>query len=380
MDARLKYIDRLLASFSAGDFDKRLRLANRLDEAEAVISGLHMLGEELKSIAISRNYFNDIFDAVSEMVFVVTGSGYIEELNEAACSGLGYTRRALVGRPLDVLAGDGGPSLFRQVRRRRGTDGLVRIWDRTFGTSDGRRLPVEITSRQLGRSGVLLTAQDITGRLSMEKRLLRAVIDGQEQERLRMARDLHDGLTQHLTAVKFLVGAAARDCGVSPLREKLEAANGSLAEILEMMRRICYNLMPRTLEDFGLVQALREVADQAGRAGMVRVVVEEGRGLPGLLRALEIDLFRVAQEFVSNGVRHGEATYIVIRLGVSGDGVEMRLKDNGRGFEPAMVQGQGMGLRNMYSRVKSHGGTFELTSCPGKGTEARIRVKINQSV
>jgi PAS domain S-box-containing protein len=383
MDQRLNYINRLLASYSAGDFDKRLPLSERLDDTDALISGLHMLAEELKAVTISRNYFNNIFNTVSEMIVVLTAKGEIELVNEAVCNGLGYRSKALIGRRVDVLTGESGPSLFGQLKRQRGPDGLVRIWNRSFLSSEGRALPVEITARVLaghevrGRSHILLTAKDITTRLSLENRMLRAVIDAQEQERQRLARDLHDGLGQQLTAVKFLVGAVVRECAPFPFREKLQAANESLLDVLGLMRGLCYNLMPKTLDDFGLVQAVRELAVQAERAGMIRLVVEEGRGFLSLSRALEIDLFRVIQEFMANAVRHGEATFMLVRLEGRGQEVEVRLKENGKGFEPALVQGSGMGLRNMHSRIRSHEGEFVLNSSLGKGTEVRIRLAVN---
>jgi signal transduction histidine kinase len=109
----------------------------------------------------------------------------------------------------------------------------------------------------------------------------------------------------------------------------------------------------------------------------VRVEVVEKGSLADLGRALEIDLFRVVQEFVGNAVRHGEATVVRVRIRGGPGSVGLLLRDNGKGFETATVQGRGMGLRNMHSRVTSHGGLFRLVSSPGNGTEARIRVDIN---
>jgi PAS domain S-box-containing protein len=383
MDKRFKDIHTLLASYSEGHFEKRLPLSDELDDTDALISGLHMLAEELKAVTITRDYFNNIFNTVSEMVVVLTAGGVIEEVNKAVSDRMGYLKRVLVGRPVDVLTGNARPSLFRQLRRQRGPDGLVRIWNRSFLTMEGQAFPVDITARILvgrgtrGQGAILLTAKDITVQLATENKLLRAVIAAQEQERARLARDLHDGLTQQLSAVKFLVSVAVKECGLPVLRDKLQAANESLFDILGMMRGVCYNLMPKALEDFGLVQAVREMAEQVQTAGIMRVVVEEGRHFPVMEKAMEIDLFRVIQEFMANGIRHGEATYMLVRFEGKGQEVEVRLKENGKGFEPALVQGQGMGIRNMHSRIRSHEGAFLLSSSPGKGTEARIRLTVN---
>jgi PAS domain S-box-containing protein len=383
MDARLKNIDRLVASYSTGDFDQRIPLSEKLDDTDAVISMLHMLAQELKAVTISRDYFTNIFNAVSDMVLVLSPRGMIEDLNTAVTERLGYVKTALLGRPVDVLTGDAWPSMLRYMRGQRGPKGLVRIWNKSFLTAAGMAFPVEMTAQSLPLQGtrrlgsILLTAKDVGPRQAAESRLLRAVIDGQEEERARLARDIHDGLGQQLAAAKFLVGAAVKNCPDARLQEKLSAASEVLTDIIRLKDSICYNLMPQTLEDFGLVPAVREMGERLERSGIIRIAVEAGRALPDVPRALQIDLFRVVQEFIANAIRHGEATVLQVRFVGRGDELEVRMKENGKGFDMGLVHGPGRGLRNMQSRVRSHAGALVLNSKPGKGTEARIRVTVN---
>lgn len=385
MNQRLVNIQRLVTAYSAGDFTRRVALSDNLDETDAVISVLHMLGEELAALTVSRDYFNNIFNTVSEMVLVLTARGVIEELNKAVCDRLGYLKAGLVGRSVEVLTGESVPLLFRQIRKDPGPDGLVRVWDRSFVTAAGDAFPVEIVARVLpgpgvrGRGPILLTAKDVGPQQAAERRLLRAVIDAQEQERQRLARDLHDGLGQQLSAVKFLVSTAARECVSPNLGDLLRAANESLVDVLALTRRVCRNLMPPSLEDFGLVETVRELGLQLEQSGIMRVSVEVGRGFPELPRPLQIDLYRVIQEFVGNSIRHGEATFLQVGFAAREREVEVRLRDNGKGFDPVQVQGTGMGLRNMHSRIRSHQGVFLLESWPGKGTRARVRINMLQS-
>lgn len=376
MEVRRNHIDRLLAAFSVGDFNPPLRLSERLDDSDAVTSLVYMLGEELKTATVSRDRFNDILDTVSDMVLVVSAGGLIEDVNAAVCRRLGYLKRALVGLPVEVLTGGAKPSLLRQLRTGRGPEGQVRIWNRSFLTVGGETFPVEIRARPLGAAGmkgrpsILVTVRDTGG-------LLRAVMEGQEAERMRLARDLHDGLGQQLAALKYLVGMAAKEPDGGQLRMRLEAAGESIVDMMGTMNGICYNLMPKTLEDFGVVEAVRELGERVERTGMMRVRVKADGGLPVLPRALQVDLFRVIQEFLSNSMRHGEATVMQVFFGGRGREVEIRLVENGRGFDPARVGGRGTGIRNMESRVLLHGGAFFLMSRPGRGTEGRIRLTIN---
>lgn len=376
MEVRRNHIDRLLAAFSVGDFDPPLRLSERLDDSDAVTSLVYMLGEELKTVTVSRDRFNDILDSVSDMVLVVSAGGLIEDLNAVVCRRLGYLKKGLVGLPVEVLTGGAKPSLLRQLRTGRGPGGQVRIWNRSFLTVGGETFPVEIRARPLeattmkGRASILVTARDTGG-------LLRAVMEGQEEERMRLARDLHDGLGQQLAGLKFLISMVAKETEGTQLGTRLQAAGESIVDMMRMMNGICYNLMPRTLEDFGMVEAVSELGERVERMGMMRVMVKVDGGLPVLPRPLQVDLFRVIQEFMSNSMRHGEATVMQVFFGARGRELEIRLVDNGRGFDPARVEGGGTGIRNMESRVLLHGGVFVLTSKPGRGTEGRIRMTVN---
>lgn len=382
MDRRIKYLDRLLAAYASGDFDKRLKLSDRLDDTDAVFSAFHMLAEELKAVTISRDYFNVIFDAVGDMIFVLSEKGLIEDLNAAACDRLGYVKKGLIGRMVDVLAGETRPPLWSLLRSRRGVGGKVGIWDRSLLTAGGMLVPVEMTARPLpfrgtkGNKSVLLMAKDIGPRLAEENRMLRAVIEAQEVERMRLARDLHDGLGQQLTAACFLVGVAIKESVLAPTQEKLQATLELLLDVSTFTQGVRNNLVSKTLADFGLVPATMELAQRMERAGVLRVRVEEPRGLPAIDPTLETDIFRVIQEFMGNAIKHGQATLMQIRFRSVGTDMEVRLKENGKGFELARVQGAGNGLRNMYSRIRSHEGVFLLRSLPGKGTEAMIRVAI----
>src|SRR5580698_9155762 len=129
-----------------------------------------------------------------------------------------------------------------------------------------------------------------------EKRLLRAVIDGQEEERSRLARELHDGLGQQLAAMQYLLEGAVREGGEASLQERLEAALEILGDIVHLKNGICYSLMPQALAEGGLIAAVRDLAGRMRKFGVIRVVVAVGRDFRTLPQALEIDLFRVVQE------------------------------------------------------------------------------------
>ena len=202
------------------------------------------------------------------------------------------------------------------------------------------------------------------------KALAHRVVSSQEEERARVSRELHDHICQVLVSIKYrfeLIGhrlAHPGDAPVTAIDDELNALSRAIGEV----RRISHDLRPALLDDLGLPAALEHIGNElAQRSGLtVRVSpqVHEER-LPELQA---VSLFRVAQEALRNVERHAQATRIDIRLDDSGDRLELRITDDGRGFDVKNVElskDRGIGLTNMRERVERNGGSFQLVSHPG---------------
>jgi PAS domain S-box-containing protein len=383
MDKRIHKINKLLTEYSLGKFERRLELSHHMDDIDAFINGVNMLGEELKDRTIRRDYFVNILNSVSDIVLVLNRFGKVEEINRSGCEQLECERDFAIGVGLDTWQEPGRASLFTLIQRQLGRGKPSVTKDSVFLNATGRKIPVHIFSTYLlddmgKRIGFLVTAKDVTLQLQAENLLLRAIIDTQERERQRLAKDLHDSLGQQISAIKFYVSATAETTADLQSRRILTKCNEALMTILAEMRNICFNLMPKTLEEFGLLKALEELATQVTAATGTRFVADFSDAFPSLDQRLEIDLFRVVQEFINNAIRHGQATRIWIRFHAYRNHVRMVLKDNGRGFDPG--EGQffpGTGLQNVQSRIKSHNGEVKILSASGAGTQYRITIPIN---
>ncbi|HWJ92372.1 MAG TPA: PAS domain-containing protein, partial [Flavisolibacter sp.] len=194
MDERFRKINRLLSLYSLGKFDNKIELSPRLDEIDAFIAGVNMLGEELKAITISRNYFTNIFNSVSDMVFILDKKGFIEHINNAAANQLEYAPESLTNVFVDELQIPSKRPLYDVLTKelKKEKQGIRK--DTTFLTASGKAIPVRITAAPLvdpskKKSGILLTARDITHELKTEKLVIRAIIDTQEKEQRRLAQD-----------------------------------------------------------------------------------------------------------------------------------------------------------------------------------------------
>lgn len=219
---------------------------------------------------------------------------------------------------------------------------------------------------------------ELVGRLEANQarfqRLARSMYRVQEDERRRLARDLHDGLGQNLTAIKHQLMLAVAATAPEPpaaLGEALALCDRTLAETRSLSRL----LRPQVLDDLGLPAALRWLARTLGTpAGLgVELDCDETVELDEDLSTL---VFRLAQEALTNTVRHAGATHAGFRLAVDGPHLRFEAWDDGRGFDPAAAldsaaAGSSTGLPAMRERVALHGGSLRFLSRPGAGSRLR---------
>lgn len=379
MDKRLTEINFRLSEYSKGRFDGALVLSEELDEVDAIMNGINMLGEELKAITISRDYFNKIFQAVSDMILIVSPGGIIKDVNHVAEQQLEYEKGALYGLSLSQLL-KGNMVIFKKLfRQLRIITEPVSV-DTMLFTKSGGAIHVRINAAPFKDENkkqlILITASDITFRVKTENMIIRAIIDTQEKERHRLAQDLHDSLSQQLSAIKFYVSATAAVTKDKKQKKILDSSSSAMNEVMADMRNICFNLMPGTLAEFGLVKAVKEFCNYSLFCKKTRFIIKQNVPLPNLTPELKIDLYRVIQEFINNAIKHGQAGRIIIAFRYLKQQLLLQLTDDGCGFNLKLA-GKGMGLQNVQSRVRSHNGKLEITSEINKGTNYKIAIPLN---
>ncbi|HZX33174.1 MAG TPA: cache domain-containing protein [Rhodocyclaceae bacterium] len=205
------------------------------------------------------------------------------------------------------------------------------------------------------------------------KALAQRIVSSQEEERGRVSRELHDGLSQVLVSVKFRFEQAQQKiAGSAPeaaqfMDQGLAALGGALSEL----RRISHDLRPSALDDLGLHAALRQLAVEFGERSGVAVDTDVEAPGPILRGEAAISLFRIAQEALTNVERHAGARRVWVALHHEGEALRLSIRDDGAGFDPARVDhpgNGGIGLRNMRERIEHFGGTLAVKS-GADGTE-----------
>jgi signal transduction histidine kinase len=210
----------------------------------------------------------------------------------------------------------------------------------------------------------------------VRQQLLKKVITAQEEERKRLARELHDETLQTVAALGVRLDLALAAAGGQPGPDLVEARQLA-ALTLEELRRLMHDLRPAVLDDLGLVPAIRWYADRHLAARGIAVRFECG-ALPDRLPVeVETAFFRAAQEAITNIARHASAEMVLIQIAAEGGTLRLEVEDDGRGFDPADVvprpgDMRGLGLTGMRERVELFGGRVRIDSAPGRGTDVVI--------
>ena len=218
-------------------------------------------------------------------------------------------------------------------------------------------------------------------RAAMVQRHLDLIIQAQEEERRRVARDLHDEAAQALTAVHLGLQHLAHQVG-APARSEVESLAALARETMDTVRNLAQDLHPHALDELGLLPALEDWVGRVGRRSGADVRLEACGEWPRLALALETAAFRIAQEAVTNALRHAQAHTVCVRLGVDAGAFVLEVADDGTGFVVHRTEGgvRGMGLFNMEQRARHAGGLLTIWSRPGGGTRVRLRVPVGGSV
>jgi signal transduction histidine kinase len=217
-------------------------------------------------------------------------------------------------------------------------------------------------------------AVDLSRRVARDA--LRRVVGGQELERRRLARELHDETGQALTSI--LLGLRAVEEARSP-----DAMRGAVSDLRELVvatlqdvRRLAVQLRPKALDDFGLVPALERLAQTFSETSGIGVDLEAQLGDERLPAEVETTLYRIVQEALTNVVKHAEASSVSILLVLRDGSATAVIEDDGRGFDPAAQGDDRLGLQGMRERVELHDGRLTVEAAPGSGTTLVVEVPL----
>lgn len=373
-------------AFSPRDLHLLQILANHCGDA------LHRI-EVTEALRAAEAKYRSIFENATEGIFQSTPEGRYLSANPAQARMLGYNSPAELIQSISNIEEQTYVSRTQRAELKL----LLETQDQVHGfeterwRKDGSRIWTSINGRAVrdihGKVQYYeCTSLDITQRRQAElelRRLSHLLLEAQEVERQRVARELHDGVNQLLASTKMrLSKVRERASKLSAAhREILSRCEQLLGLALDENRRIAHNLRPSDLDYLGLATTCRnfcrELATQSNLAVTCRITGFKQR-LPA---TMELNLFRILQEATNNIQNHAEARTIAVSLAVRGQHVLLKIRDDGVGFDPAKLRSErkgrrGAGLSNIQERASALGGECEVVSAPRRGTSIVVRVPL----
>ncbi len=221
--------------------------------------------------------------------------------------------------------------------------------------------------------------QQRIAQLEQEKQLAatQAVLKGQDEERTRLAKDLHDGLGGMLSGIKFSFGNMKDNMVMTAeSHQAFERSMDMLDTSIKELRRVAHNMMPESLLKFGLDAALNDLCLQLNSTGVVKATYQSiGLKSVSVNRDIALNVYRIVQELLNNIMKHAAATEVLVQTTYGDNAFSITVEDNGRGFD-ARAQTKGVGWESIRNRVAYLKGTVDVQSAAGKGTSVFIEFKV----
>ncbi|HWP37798.1 MAG TPA: PAS domain S-box protein [Gemmatimonadales bacterium] len=328
----------------------------------------------------SEQEYRMLMDEAVDAIFVVDQDGRYLDVNRRACELTGYTRDELLRlRTADTyVEGERDQAAARLAELRKG--GAL-SWERLLRRKDGSLVPAEFTGRLLPDGRIHSLARDITTRKRVEReltesrRLLRELArrlrEGQEAERTRIARELHDQIGQALTAIKLNLQAMQSDRQAMARPRTLAEGVALVDGAIQQVRTLSFELRPAMLDDLGLAVALRAFARRQAEAAGLELDLDIPPRVAGASKEVETACFRIAQEAITNVLRHARARRLGVTLRRADGALELVIEDDGTGIAVCGGTSSGVGLLGMKERAEAVGGGVEISDAPQGGTVVR---------
>jgi len=362
-------------------------------ELEAQNNELRIGQAEIEEI---RNRYVDLYDFAPVGYFTFDQRGKIVEANLTGAHFLGLPRSRLIGMPFTFFVEDDFKDLFHAHLRKVFSSELVLTCElkirqkdtkssvhvslqsiaiRSGGAMRCRSAAIDITERKLAEKELLKARQELVKTNDRLRYLSERLLMRQEEERRRIALEVHDGFASSLSAIKYRLQDIPRELknqyNFEELSNQLEVAIGEA-------RRIQASLHPSALDDLGIVPALnwycREFQENYAHINIEKQFQLGGNHIPDLIK---IAIYRITQEALNNTLMHSKANSVSLSLTKKDGSINLLIQDNGHGFDVETVLSAGspqrsFGLSSMKERAALSGGSFDIKSASGKGTTIRV--------
>lgn len=306
----------------------------------------------------------------------------IIEVNDAAIKYYGYSRKEFYGMTLLDIRPKEDRKEFLEIVKVHSDENITDTTEWRHIKKNKKIINVRVTGSSInyfGNNYRLILVNDITEQKKAEEMVLASLVKGENKERARIAQELHDGLGQYLAAANMNLNSVQDEADALSDRKKEQLQNSLnlLQYAVNETAQISRNLLPRVVDDYGLALAIRSLVESYKGTTDLEIKYYHNLDDLELKREVQFNLYRIAQEGLSNAVKYSEADIINIQLIVDQLDLILSIDDNGKGFDMNADDFEaGLGLQTIKTRAGALGGTFEFDSKPNKGTFLSVVVPL----
>ena len=355
-----------------------IKLDGKVERIVVVARNMTSQRKTEQELVLSEARWRSIFNNARDLIYIVNRDFVVTEANNPA---LKIISGKMVGNNIkDVIMPENVSVVTEMISEVFQTNNQVQtVIEIPAGEYKGHLYSCDISTlpNPDGESSAIIIARDITASKAHEKQVLDALIQGQERERKRVARELHDGLGQLFTALNLnmqlfkLWNKAGLDLQA---KEQLEELSNIAEKAISEVKGISKNLIPDALNHHGLVPAIKEVVETLD-GSKARILLDAVDADKRYSEKVELTIFRALQEMLNNAVKYADAETIHIQIVDHEESLVLTVEDDGKGLDTTDIN-SGNGLRNTRARADALGGTFYIEGAPGKGTLAYIEIPI----
>jgi len=387
---------RTLESMAAGQLDERLPISPRRDALDAIAHAINVLVGELNWAGARAKEVQDekeaqlraavesaevrngaILRAIPDLMFVMRRDGTYVDYHARDPKLLFVPPSAFVGKKVrDVLPPALAELIMDALERASQTDDTIVV---EYDLPMGETRTFEARIVQAGADRLLSIVRDVTEskRASEVNRdLARRLIARQEIERQRIARELHDDISQRIALLNIEIDAIAGQALAEEPRARLRTLAGKARELGIDVHHMSYALHPSWLETLGLVPALQSLCRDASKQRNLHVTFTHGSIPPSMNANVSLCLYRIVQEALHNVARHSQTRDAHVSMTFEAGCIALQIADSGIGFDPRDTRSAGLGLASMRERVAVLKGQLAINAAPGAGTQITVRIPL----
>ncbi|UCB43659.1 MAG: PAS domain S-box protein [Dehalococcoidales bacterium] len=384
-----------VAFFAMGVFvswliDRQQQSLRRLENTQLeLMASLKTVQDQQYQLQLSEERYRGLFENAGEAIFVCSTDGEITSANNACELLTGYDYDSLIATTIyELFSGEGKETVRRIFSEGLGGRTISGTDELSLARKDGSEAFIRLAVSPLPSGNQTIALQAIATDVTEERRLrsnmeyyITQITRAQEDERLRISRELHDDTAQVLAGLSRDIASLTTDESILPQNvvEDLKTLRETANSMLEGVRRFSQDLRPSILDDLGLVPALEWLLDNIEKQHDIKTGISITGNQRRPVPEKELIIFRVAQEALSNVRRHSNASTVEMSIDIDEAALTLIISDNGRGFDipqraSDLVQSGKLGIVGMRERARLVGGTLIVQSESGKGTTVTLRV------